>query len=84
MLCMQARICPYIEQKYIIIIMNLLTLSKIIFNKYESIQLTAGDRGIIISIRTEIANTGPEGALQNHQVVTGSAVHIIQYDGVGV
>ena len=59
--------------------MSLYLLSWVKRNK-----LTAGDRGIITSIRTEKANNGAEGALQNHQVVTGRAVHIIQYDGVGV
>ena len=47
-------------------------------------QLTAGDRNIITSIDTAVVvvvKGGAEGALQNHQVLTGVAVHTIQYDG---
>ena len=46
--------------------------------------LTAGDRDIIMSIDAGWWNEGTEEALQNHQVLTGGAVHIIQSDGVGV
>ena len=42
--------------------------------------LTTGDRNIITSIDTTWRNVGVEGALQNHQVLTGWAVHIIQTD----
>ena len=41
-------------------------------------QLTAGDRDIITSIDTIRINGCAEGALQNHQVLTGGAVYIIQ------
>ena len=49
-----------------------------------AVQLTTSDRDITDSIDTIRVNGGTKGALQDHQVVTGRAVHIIQYDGVGV
>ena len=58
------------------------TQTCIIINYFQGIyQLTAGDRGIIMSIDTVWGDVGVEGALQNHQVLTGGAVHIIQSDG---
>ena len=54
------------------------------FLHHFNCQLTAGDRGIILSIEAVAVNVGTEEALQNHQVVTGGAVHIVQYQGVGV
>ena len=48
------------------------------------ISLTADDRSIITSIDTVVVSINTVGALQNHQVVTGGAVYVIQNDRVGV
>ena len=54
---------------------NILNIATVLY------QLTAGDWGIITSIDTTWRNVCAEVTLQNHQVLTGGAVQIIQSDG---